>query len=221
VNTVTERQYNLLVLLPVGGVVSALASISLMGFQIPSPYFMGFIFGAIFGASLARAKIIGTEGWVLWVFAATVAHFVSFLIVFLFPTWMPAGAHSTEGVSRGSLVAAGLAGALLIVGVLQLIRQEYSVSGLLLKPLIATLAGGTLAALGWKLAPSVGTAFWRVLSSLGLSGRAYEPGDMIDYGPANVAYAVYFVWQVGMAIVIALLVWDYEPVSDAKEVRKS
>jgi hypothetical protein len=218
------RHTNLLISLPLAGFISGVLSICVMSDQLPSPYVMGGIFGVVVGGFLVKAKALRNEGWAWLVIATTAAQFIALFSAYLFQLYfavVPDEKRWNMGHGEvpvlSSLVFGGLVGGFVLiatVGTIFLIRKGIDLGTVIFTALLGAMCGGGLAAVGYALGPSFGSALWRILKTNHLTGRAYAPDTLMDFGQANVAYSLYLVWQTGMAFVIALMLRKRKPLRE-------
>lgn len=214
------RHYNLMISLPLAGLISGALTICVMlaplGPRFPpqSPGFTGCIFGAVVGGFLAKAKVLRFEGWAWLVVVATAAHFIAYFSAswfqLLFP---PENIVLPEVPVLSSLIVGGLVGGFVLLGAIGAffrIRKERDLDTVtvIFMALLGAVCGGGLAAIGYALGPSLGSRLGRILTSH-FTGWAYSPEA--DFGDANVAYSLYLVWQTGMAFVVALMLRKRKP----------
>jgi hypothetical protein len=218
--SVEKSLRKLLLCLPVAGFLSGALTISLMA--VPrSTILYGFIYGALIGALLTKARVLDKEGWAWLTLAAEIAAVVSLYgsaanIFLRLPLWNPTDPRYPKFESPVALLMGGAAGGLLIVGILfwRFWRaQRIGASAAMLKTINGAVCGGALAVVGWALTDALGTPVWHLLNVFHLTGLSYEPSGQLNLDQANFVYSLCLIWQTGMALVIALLLWDYEPLA--------
>jgi hypothetical protein len=67
--------------------------------------------------------------------------------------------------------------------------------------------GGILGVIGWALGPSLGMAIWYGAHGLGLT--APDETSRNSLGQHSDVFALNVVWQTGMALVLAIMLWPY------------
>lgn len=143
--------------------------------------------------------------------ASALADFTAGLVgyyVFLSPVYP---AHLSLGFDRfgaigdyaGSLIAGGfVGGAILFLALWFLLAVPQNWPRFFLGFLIYSLAGSSLAVLGWALAPSLGAILWHILNFFHLDKSTAETAQGSSYAAF---YSLYVVWQSGMAILLGVL----------------
>jgi hypothetical protein len=167
------------------------------------------LFSVPLSGGLARAKALTKEGWARFTVAATGTLFLSACAAILAQLILghPMGIPSETGraeTTPAALFVGGCFGGLLLLGTLSLIRREPRVSTIVLRGAVGALCGGLLARLGAALTSSLGSWFANLLDGWHLAAR----GDLL-YGNSDFVYAVFTVWQTGMAAVIALMLFRH------------
>jgi hypothetical protein len=104
---------------------------------------------------------------------------------------------SSSETPIASLFVGGVIGGFLLLNSVQFLYRSPNVRGSLLvfRAAIWSLASGVLGAVGWALGPSLGKALWSIL-----------PNAALPSPDAFNQYALYFVWQPVMALLIGYLV---------------
>jgi hypothetical protein len=212
-----------LAFLPLVGFASGILTVILVGVG-PLFLFAGVVFGAVVAGYLVKVRVLRTEDWAWVTVASGAAYFVSLFAAIKFQAALP-GPGPVQPVTGqpeampSSLFLAGLIGGLLVVGTLLWLRREMGPGRVMIGSLIGALTGGALGVLGGRLAPSFGTAVWRILHAFRMAGDTYRPDDPLGYGAANFDCSLFVVWQKGMALVIGLVLRQREPISNAEEPR--
>ncbi|MFI5126837.1 MAG: hypothetical protein ACHQJX_08410, partial [Candidatus Acidiferrales bacterium] len=112
-----------------------------------------------------------------------------------------------------ALFIGGLVGGFLLVGaVLFLIAPEGGRRAR--KALLWSVASGILAVVGWALSPLLGPALSHVIRILRPGEAWLTPQSGTQSGPLGMICSVFFVWQVGMAFAIGLMVRSKNPISN-------
>jgi hypothetical protein len=210
-----------LAFLPLVGFASGILTVILVGVG-PLFLFAGVVFGAVVAGYLVKVRVLRTEDWAWVTVASGAAYFVSLFAAIKFQAALP-GPGPVQPVTGqpeampSSLFLAGLIGGLLVVGTLLWLRREMGPGRVMIGSLIGALTGGALGVLGGRLAPSFGTAVWRILHAFRMAGDTYRPDDPLGYGAANFDCSLFVVWQTGMAFVIALLLHEFIPIHKSKE----
>lgn len=194
--------------------------------------FIGLGFGGIFGATVAVCLVrFGVfDSWQAAVFCglAVAAFWLSQIAAFLveealhtpglpeisaYPAWLFAG-----GAVGGSLLLGGAA---------FLLTPKSQVRALVSRlprwSALGAAAGGTLGMLSWVLAPSLGTAIWRALYAVHLPYVARSvppapPADRSRFLMSSITYALWPVWQTGMAFALGILVQRLRPEAQREEM---
>lgn len=212
--TASQRvRRGLLVWLPPAGLASGVICAAIMPFRV-SALLYGLIFSALIGGSLRVARLFGNREWAWFTLASEIGACVS--------------AYGGAGVDMlgyrnfespvGFFVGGVLAGVFISTPVFWPFRRPrgHRLSALL-KIIGGTICGGVLALAGRALADSLGTGLWRLLHAFDLTGYKLYPTDEGEFGPANLVYSSFVVWQTGMGLVLGLLLWRGQRTSDPEE----
>lgn len=196
--------------LAVAGLFSGLFT----GCQVWAWYLSGVVFGVAVAICLAAFGIFDSRRGLLFTAVSAVAFWLAFYLATSLDPHLPFGLSQwppgeQQFVSPAALSAAGVLGGFLVLGgALSLLRPEIG------KPTIAraaaswSLSGGVLAFLGWLLAPSLGSAIWRLTDIAHISGM----GFLTTEGPSSsgrdvfLQYSLNVVWQTGMGLVLGVQV---------------
>jgi hypothetical protein len=217
-----RRRRGLLLMLPLAGLLSSMASIASYPFGPNSWLFPGFFFGLFICCSLAVFTLLTTISRALALIIMTsVAYPISILLAGGIQLIRP-GSHWSMGqqpsVSSIALFAGGFLGALLVIGAtLSLVASETEKASLLNKSPLWSLSGGILAIIGWTLGPSLGMVLWSTAHSLHLT--APDETALNATGDTSHQFSLWFVWQVGMAVILGIMLRTSETSSPAKEAK--
>ena len=183
------------------------------GLEYPAGRFgwiLGGPFGAIMGFALAACGVLrGYWKAILLPVATTAVFFLSFLTTGYIEINFPRQLWATErSMSPGpvSLLAGGFVGGFLIlVVVLILVNAKAGILTLAVKTIAGSLIGGILGVIGPALGPYLGMTIWFGLHVLRLTapGESYQNA----LGGRSDGYSLYVVWQTGMAVVLAVVLW--------------
>jgi hypothetical protein len=216
-----NRSFSLPAIFLVGSLLSGLSTIA----SLDVPGKPGFFLGAIFGMTITICVAISglmTQFWqpLLQVCVATIAYFGALMfaiflqldlprpMLFLFHD--PAG--HPEAPNPFALFFAGIFGAFFVLGAaLSLVWRQIGLGSLVRKTMLGSLAGGVFAIIGWALSSTLGTFLWHVLYFFGLAGGMQAPWyELHGLGEARLVYSVHFVWQIGIALIIGILLRPYQ-----------
>jgi hypothetical protein len=189
--------------------------------------FPGDVFGAMmavyfvaFAGDRSIAKAIALV--VASTFAYYAALFSGMFLGMAVSTAMRLTMSADEGLNAGMvapLLIAGVLGAFLILAtILRLYSVDRSWRAVLRQSAGWSLLGGPLAVVGYGLGPALGLKVWSILGSLHLN-RIGEDAQWASRGGAANGYALHFVWQTGMGIVLGFVLSQTQLTSSVPRVR--
>jgi hypothetical protein len=215
----------------VGGVVSGLLSIACLASPGRAGVFLGALFGTAMAVTLVAFRVLDS----LWrafclIAGATVAYVIALCVAFGVQLAFPPSIllispderwslGHPESVSPVALCAGGLVGAfVLLASVCSLATETLGIRVFVRKCALWAFAGGVLAVLGWALHGSLGVLLWHLLHFFGLTSPTRVPQDELrGLGQVSSVYAIHFVWQVGIALLLGLILRSYSAESVRKE----
>lgn len=214
----STKERGLQTLLPVVGLISGLVTIAFVSSagRIGAAPLAGLVFGALIALCFALSGIpSGAWNAMRLIGVSTVAYFVSFFVAFAVEFALAPYLPETERWSMGhietgspvALFAGGAAGGFLVIGeILHLLYPQTGARVLALKAASWSVLSGALAALGWALGPSLGSALWNLFHALHLTPPISMPwDDLYGYGEARRVYSLLLVWQTGVAAAITIM----------------
>lgn len=203
------RRYPYVLIFSLAGLLSALATASLVGPFGKSGELLGGVFAVIITTSLwvsgASRRIFGGTLAIIVITAAYSAAVVTAGEVELGLPWKTWSMGSPPGDSPVSLFAGGIVGSLLVLGAVFLAVPLRERDGKLqLACLLWPVLGGLLGVIGWALGPYLGIATWYIIHSLGLRSFS-DTSATIGYGDGQRFYSLYVVWQTGMGLALGFM----------------
>jgi hypothetical protein len=222
-------KYKFLATLSSAGLLSGLVIDGLVessvGTHLGQLSFVGFavygLFGAILGIALAANGKLGLGGiWKAFLLPVpvAVAYFISYVVAFAVEAglahWGYSSVADTATVSPVSLFAGGVAGGFVVLAFITILVHSILVNpGVgfrtpMVKSLAWSLAGGILGVIGWALGPFLGMAIWYGVHGLGLTYSTETARNAL--GQPSHVFALNVVWQTGMALVLAIMLWPYK-----------
>lgn len=206
----------LIVWLPVAGLTSGVICSAIM-FVGVSPYLYGLIFGALVGGCLRMARVLGNREWAWLVLASEFGACASVYGGAVAQMFLVKGYPGFDSPITYS-IAGAIGGTFVFAGVFWPFRRSrgHRLSAVL-KIMCGMICAGALGVAGRALADPLGTALWHLLHAVNLTGYKPDPTDEGMFGPANLVYSLFVVWQTGMGLVLALLLWRDPRVSDTEE----
>jgi hypothetical protein len=142
----------------------------------------------------------------------TVAFYASLMLtaaIELHLAWKDWGIGSPPSVSPVSLFAGGMAGGFLVIGgALFLAGPKTRLGSLTRRALRWSVLGGILAPMGWALGPWVA------------SGHPGPAAPIAPFGNTpNNQYALYVVWQTGIAFALGIALRGNRAISSSEELK--
>lgn len=193
-------RFRLILCVTAAGLLAALFGIFFVPFSF---YAAGAWFGTAVGICLRKFAIFDNQQAGRFFVVSTGAYLFSLVgtgkLIVVFHSW-------EHIVFVGPGVLGGL---LLIVGTICAVRPRISGVGIFVGVICGPLCGGLLAALGEILGPSVGFTVMKMLAALP-SGPDYQD-----------IYAVFVVWQAGMALLLGVLLEGFRSKSSARQEESS
>jgi hypothetical protein len=210
------RNFGFVLLMTLVGLLSGMVTAAVCDANFG--YGLGAPFGLVVACFLLVCGIVRDPLKAIAIVAlSTAAFFVSvffaeFLELGLARLGLPAGEWSfMSGVVRPpafSLVAGGTLGAFMfLLGTLLLIRSsENRLAVLIWNAFAWSTLGGVTAPVAWALGPSLGLWVWLALHSAGLTSPRNTFQNAVynndAYGAPNHLYALFIVWQTGVAFAL-------------------
>jgi hypothetical protein len=190
-----------------------LGHLSLVGFAVYG------LFGAILGVALAANGMLGLGGiWKAFLLPVpvAVAYFISYVVAIAVELGLAHWGNSSMAatVSPVSLFAGGVAGGFVVLGFISILVHSILVNpGIGFRtPVVKSIAwspvGGILSVIGWALGPSLGMAIWYGVHGLGLTDPTETARNAL--GQPSHVFALSVVWQTGIALVLAIMLWPYK-----------
>jgi hypothetical protein len=200
------------ILLTAAGFISAAFTITtqLLGKKIEADSFGGEFFGLIIVAYFVLWEGSGI-GWreAAFVLASTIAYFAAFLsgtAVGLVSMGAVGLVFGGDQMPLAGVTAGGYVGAFIVLAAsLRLFVPEKFGSSLLVRSALWSPIGGALGILGWISGPDVAQFRFKIqqrLDLIPLAGPYHFSVTKQDH-----YFSLFVVWQTGMALVIALLLW--------------
>jgi hypothetical protein len=201
------------------GVGSALLTISLL----PSSSKLSLLLGGVFGVVVSICLVlcgISDRSWRTFLFIAMtiVAYLVGVGIAFTVQLSLPPrlllispaelwSLGHGGAVSPVALFFGGTAGALAVLfGAAPLAKRRLANRTVMFRCVGWSLFGGAFAILGWVLRDSLGVILWNVFRYVQPASFQGSPEDELrGLGPVDLVCAVYFMWQLGIAVVLGVM----------------
>lgn len=218
------RDFGFVVLMSVVGLASGVLTAALSDGHFS--YGLGVPFGAIMAFSLAITGIVPG----LWR-----AAFLFALIACTFVVSVMSAAEAELGIRKllmivretdypSSFFVGGMVGGFIVmVGVLFLAEPKRRFVALLRKALPWALFAGTLAPIAWTLGPSLGVWVWSGLHAVGLTTPTNTLQNVLygetGYGAPNRLFALFVLWQTGMAFALGITLRGNRAISSSEELK--
>lgn len=218
--------FKAVLLLTFSGFLSGLLTVFIYAITHFSTWFwLGLPFGLLISGCLAGLGIIDDFSRVVrLVFVAFVAHLLSFLVAWFLGTFLSGASlsgvnYDQLGISIALFVGGTIGACLILMQAVFLPRVDPKARGkldLAFKPaLLWSPVGGALAAVGWALRSTLGTALLSFAHALRLA-------SLTDLRPdeTHLLFSVYVVWQTGMALMLGLMFLGYEAKFSPKKLEQ-
>lgn len=201
--------FGFVVLMSLGGLASGLLTAALSGGHFS--YDLGIPFGAITAFLLAITGVTRSASRLLCLVLLTAGTFI--VSVFLAMGLVVAAGSRLIGtpdtIHPIALFAGGMTGGFIILsGALFLSQPKMRFRATAWNALRWSPLVGALAPVAWALGPSFGMRIWSVLHAAGLTSPTNTPQHALygetGYGAPNRLFALFVVWQTGMAFALAL-----------------
>src|SRR6266446_6152461 len=216
------RDFGFVLLMTLAGLASGVLTAALSDGHLSTD--LGIPFGAIVAFSLAMTGILPRLWKAVCLFALIAAAFVVSVIL----------AENAELAIRqlltvvrethypSSFFAGGMAGGFIVMcGALLLAQPNRRFSALLRQAFLWSLFVGALAPIAWTLGPSVGMCVWSGLHAVGLTTTTNTFQNALygetAYGAPNRLYALFVVWQTGMAFALGMTLRGSRAISPSEE----
>lgn len=213
VERMATHNFVVLLLLPPAGVLSGFITAALV---YPAGRFGGDVLGAVFGAFLAVALTIAGELRGIWkipvlLVVAAGAYFSSIMVAGVVNLGLQSENSTMMGqpptVSSIALFAGGFVGGFIVLGVFSIVvHPELDIRAVAKRAIAWSLVGGVLGIIGWALGPSLGVAVWSTAHNLGLTAPTESLQNAL--GEPSHRDSLFVIWQTGMAIVLAIVLWS-------------
>jgi hypothetical protein len=212
-------KYKFVATLSSAGLVSGLVT-STLGYHsgLFGEYVLGGVFGAFMGIALAVTGMLqGVWKAVLLPVPTAFAYYLSIMAAGVVEIYFPWKIWSTGEVTPPdpiALFAGGFVGGFLVLGVVSilihsiLVHPKVGIETVVVKAFAWSLVGGILGVIGWAFGPSLGMAIWSGIHDLGLTAPD-ETFQNALLGQTSHGFSLFVVWQTGMALVLAIMLWPY------------
>jgi hypothetical protein len=215
-----ERTSNLrfVALMTAAGLFSGVLTAGLS--QVYFGYLSSPAFGVIIACVLAISGIARKMWKAICVVALTTAAFwISYALAAGIELHVPREHWAAMGkyptVSPASLAAGGMIGAFIVLTTtLLLIDRKAALAGLLWRSLCWSLLAGSLAVLGWTFGPTLGQLLVPQQAPSKYARKAAPFEDTPEHH-----YALYVVWQTGMAFALGMVLKGYRPKPGSEELK--
>jgi len=210
--------FRFVVLMSVAGLVSGAVTAGLAHIPGGVPLFV--LLGSPFGAAIACSLAISGISTNIWkaiclIALTTVAFYTARMLtawteVHLWGTWSMG---RSPTVSPYSLFVGGMTGGFIVLGAaLFLVQPKIRLRSLSLKALLWSIFGGVLAPIGWAAGPFLGLS---VVPDHPLGPTAAIA--TFENTPSH-QYALYVVWQAGIAFALGVVLRPSQAISPSKEL---
>ena len=216
----SERTSNLrfVALMTAAGLFSGLLTAGL------SQVYFGYLSSPSFGTIMACALAISGISRKFWkaiclIALTTAAFWISYVLAAGIELHLPRGRWGAMGsyptVSPISLFAGGMIGAFIVLsGTLVLVDRKAGLGRLAGRSLCWSLLAGSLAVAGWALGPSLGP----LLVPQSAPSTYARKGAPFEDTPEH-HYALYVLWQTGMAFALGMNLRGYRPKPASEELK--
>jgi len=209
------KNYKFVVILCVAGLLSGFITAAFVfRFGKHGMYTLGGLFGAIMADALVVCGLLrGLWKAILLIAVSAVAFLSSWYAAGVVElgldlrTWSMGQAPTNYPVS---MFAGGAVGGFIVLAAISvLVYPKLGMRTLAVKTVVGSLVGGILGVVGWWLGPSLGMVIWSGVHDLGLTSPKESFWNALS-GDTKNAYSLFVVWQTGMALVLAFVLWPYE-----------